>query len=169
MNKIHSLQTSAKSSLQSKITRYLIRGFLAFLLSGAMIFWLAGTLNYWQGWAYVVLNLTIIRFTMYLFRSRPELIMELQRPGPGIKKWDKVFYAFFVPANQAYAVIGPFDFGRYHCSDGFPGYLYLMGFIFYILSRIIKNWAMCVNPFFNSMVRIQKDRGQRVIQEEPYS
>lgn len=153
----------------AKITRYLFRGFLTFLLFGVMIFWLAGTLDYWQGWAFVILNMIIIGITMYIFRAHPELVMERQRPGPGVKKWDKIFYAFFVPANLAYVVIGPLDSGRYHWTDELPWYLYLTGFIIYILSHVIKNWAMYANPFFSSMVRIQKDRGQKVIQEGPYA
>lgn len=168
MRKKLSPPVSADPNRQSKIARYLIRGLITFLVFGALIFWLAGRLNYWQGWVFVVLNLIIIGITVYVFRTRPELIMERQKPGPGVKKWDKVFYAFFMPANLAYAVIGPLDSGRYHWTDGFPGYLYLVGFILYILSHIIKNWAMYVNPFFSSMVRIQKDRGHQVISTGPY-
>lgn len=154
---------------RAKIGRYLLRAFLSFLLFGSMIFFLAGTLDYWQGWAFVTLNISIIGITLYIFRENPELIMERQKPGPGVKKWDKVFYVFFVPANLAYVVIGPLDSGRYFWTPELPWYFYMLGFILYLLSHLIKNWAMYVNPFFSSMVRIQKERGQKVISEGPYA
>jgi protein-S-isoprenylcysteine O-methyltransferase Ste14 len=152
-----------------KIARYLLRTLLTFIIFGIMIFWLAGTVDYWQGWSYVILNMVIIMITIYLFRGNPELIMERQKPGPGVKKWDKVFYAFFIPANLAYVVIGSLDSGRYQWTTEFPWYLYLLGFLLYLLSHTIKNWAMYVNPFFSSMVRIQKERGQDVISKGPYA
>jgi hypothetical protein len=97
--------------------RYLIWGLFTFLFFGAMVFWLAGSLNYWQGWSYVTLNLAVIGFTVYIFRTRPELILERQKPGPGVKKSDKVFYAFFVPTYLAYVLIGVLDSGRFHWTD----------------------------------------------------
>lgn len=158
-----------QTRIKPKLTKYILRAIITFLLFGAMIFLLAGTVNYWQGWAYVVLNIIIIIITIYIFRDNPELVVERQKPGPGVKRWDKVFYAVFFPANLAYVVIGPLDTGRYFWTPELAWYWYLAGFIIYIISHIIKNWAMYANPFFSSMVRIQKDRGQKVIQEGPYA
>jgi protein-S-isoprenylcysteine O-methyltransferase Ste14 len=163
------MQIESKTENKTKINRYIIRAIVTFLIFGAVIFLLAGRLDYWQGWSYVLLNIVIIFLTIYIFRDNPELVMERQKPGPGVKWWDKVFYAFFLPANLAYVVIGPLDSGRYHWTSGFPWYGYVAGFLLYILSHIIKNWAMYVNPYFSSMVRIQKDRGQKVIQKGPYA
>lgn len=59
------------------------------------------------------------------------------------------------------------DVGRFQWS--YLNYYYLiLGYLLYIISCILINWAMMVNPHFEATVRIQKDREHKVITSGPY-
>ncbi len=44
----------------------------------------------------------------------------------------------------------------------------LVGFQLFIVSAVLIDWAMVTNPFFESTVRIQKDREHKVVTSGPY-
>jgi protein-S-isoprenylcysteine O-methyltransferase Ste14 len=44
-----------------------------------------------------------------------------------------------------------------------------VGLVFVIVSSVLLNWAMIVNPHFEPTVRIQKERDHKVITSGPYT
>jgi protein-S-isoprenylcysteine O-methyltransferase Ste14 len=59
------------------------------------------------------------------------------------------------------------DVGRYRWSQ--LGFLHAgLGFILFVVSSVLIVWAMVENPFFEPTVRIQGDRGHRVVSTGPY-
>jgi protein-S-isoprenylcysteine O-methyltransferase Ste14 len=64
-------------------------------------------------------------------------------------------------------MITGFDIGRFlwsHLSIDFV----VIGFVLYLFSSVLVVWAMIVNPFFESTVRIQQERAHTVITKGPY-
>ena len=58
------------------------------------------------------------------------------------------------------------DIGRFHWSDlGFD--FVMVGVVFAIAGAVLLDWAMTVNPYFEPTVRIQKERGHRVVTTGP--
>ena len=55
-----------------------------------------------------------------------------------------------------------------HCSDSVPRVVQLAGFGGLLGSFVLAQWASRANPFFSSVVRIQRERGHRVIATGPY-
>ena len=49
-----------------------------------------------------------------------------------------------------------------------PGWVMWAGMLSIMLSGALMVWAMKVNPFFSAIVRIQTDRGHRVVTTGPY-
>ena len=143
-------------------------GFFTLLLMIAMILILAGGINYWQGWVFGGVTAVILLVKSILFPDRSDLFQERIKPGPGTKWWDKVFYAFYIPAFFAVFIIGCLDGGRFGWTESLPVFVYISGYIMYIFSILIFLWAAQVNRFFSSVVRIQYDRGHEVIQTGPY-
>jgi len=143
-------------------------GFFTILLMTAMILIMGGRINYWQGWAFGGITLLLLLVKSIFFPSRSDLIEERIKPGPGTKWWDKVFYAFYIPAFFAIIIIGSLDGGRFGWTASLPGFVYISGYILYIFSILIFVWAQQINKFFSSVVRIQNDRGHEVIQTGPY-
>jgi protein-S-isoprenylcysteine O-methyltransferase Ste14 len=133
-----------------------------------MILILTGRINYWQGWVFGGVTALILLVKSILFSDRSDLFQERIKPGPGTKWWDKVFYAFFIPAFFAVFIIGCLDGGRFGWTASLPIFVYISGYIMYIFSISIFLWAQQINRFFSSVVRIQHDRGHEVIQTGPY-
>jgi protein-S-isoprenylcysteine O-methyltransferase Ste14 len=65
-------------------------------------------------------------------------------------------------------VIAGLDHGRFHWSDSVPIWLQWTALIAVAAGYAFCFWAMRVNRFFSSIVRIQNDRGQVVITTGPY-
>jgi protein-S-isoprenylcysteine O-methyltransferase Ste14 len=55
-----------------------------------------------------------------------------------------------------------------HWSDSVPLWLRVVVLVLFAIACVPIIWAMRVNRFFSSAVRIQFDRGQRVISGGPY-
>jgi protein-S-isoprenylcysteine O-methyltransferase Ste14 len=98
----------------------------------------------------------------------PALARERLRPGPGAR--ESLPIAAFVAGAiwVAHLALAGLDVGRLHWSDSVPPPLRLAGFITLILSLALGQWASRANPFFSSVVRIQSDRGHRLISTGPY-
>ncbi|MGA2171832.1 MAG: isoprenylcysteine carboxylmethyltransferase family protein [Sedimentisphaerales bacterium] len=149
--------------------RMVIRAFVGIVLAWVAVFVLAGRLNYWQGWLVIVMYLVLmVTFTARFAKNNKELIQERFKPGPGVKWWDKIFLALYVPLAVSIILIAALDAGRFHWSSELPIFLYPLAFVLTLLSYCGVLWAMLTNKFFSSRVRIQTDRGHYVITEGPY-
>lgn len=149
--------------------RLVIRGFIAFLLTIVLFFILAGRINYWQGWVYAATNVIILLISSTAFVNKADLVKERLKPEPGIKWWDKIlFYWLYTPIFFAVFIIACLDAGRFRWTTELPVSIYVVSYLVYFFSQFLHHWAMWVNPFYSSVVRIQKERGHEVIQSGPY-
>ena len=148
--------------------RIVIRSYVGVIVMIAILLALAGRIDYWQGWAFGLLSLCRMTVGVMLFRDNLELVFERTRPGPGTKGWDKVFHAIYTPANLALLIIAALDAGRFHWSSAPALPTFGLGLVVQVAGHALVLWSMRVNNFFSSTVRIQTDRGQRVVQDGPY-
>jgi len=58
--------------------------------------------------------------------------------------------------------------GRLHLGLNVPTRLRDAALVVFALSGSLQTWAMIANPFFSPVVRLQSDRGHRVIESGPY-
>jgi len=98
----------------------------------------------------------------------PELVHERLRPGPGAR--ESLFLATLIAAGIwfSHLLVAGLDVGRMHWSDSVPRALQLAGFVGLAGALALGQWASRANPFFSSVVRIQNERGHRVISTGPY-
>ncbi len=148
--------------------RRMFRLFLVFLFMMVIIFVSAGRLTYWQGWVYGGVSIILFVTSAPMFINKTDLIKERQRPGPGVKWWDKIFFALYVPGYIAVYIVGCLDAGRFGWSPQLPASVYAIGYTVLAASHFLVMWAMWTNRFFSSAVRIQTDRGHAVVQDGPY-
>jgi protein-S-isoprenylcysteine O-methyltransferase Ste14 len=87
--------------------------------------------------------------------------------GAGTKGWDKLWNAVFWPLMLSIPVVGGIDVVRLQWSR-MPTALFSVGAAIFGTGIAISAWAMSANPFFEGTVRIQKDRGHRVVSAGPY-
>jgi len=98
----------------------LVRGMLRFVAVLAAMFCLAGRLSYWQAWLYGASGLLFGLVVAILFARKPDVIEERVKPGPGMKWWDKVFFAFYIPSFLAILAVAALDAGRHHWTAPLP-------------------------------------------------
>jgi len=107
----------------------------------------------------------VIAFTMW---KDPALFEERARPGPGAKRWDRVWLVIYQLLSFATWIIAGLDIGRFHWADTVPLWLQIVGLAGLVASFGFAVWAMATNTFFSQVVRIQDDRGHRVVTSGPY-
>jgi protein-S-isoprenylcysteine O-methyltransferase Ste14 len=120
------------------------------------------------GWIYVGFLVATLAITLAcLLRWNPELITQRMRLGPGTKTWDFIWMVVFAPAMIAVFVVPVLE-ARQGVSDELgPGWL--LGVALFVTGWALVIWSMAVNPFFEKTVRIQTERGHRVVDAGPYA
>ncbi|HEY9733419.1 MAG TPA: isoprenylcysteine carboxylmethyltransferase family protein [Drouetiella sp.] len=97
----------------------------------------------------------------------PELIQERIKPkGKDKDPLGTVVLSIFFLAQLVIAVL---DCSKWHSSDNVPFLLKCFALIIQALGWAGLYWAMYVNKFFSSAIRMQEDRGQTVITAGPYA
>ena len=131
---------------------------------GAILFGSAGRLNLPFFWAYLgVVGATTM--TAYLIVDQ-DLIRERARPGPGGR--DRLTAHVGRLALLSHLLLAGLDAGRWHVGDTVPVALRIVGLGALGGGFCLSFWAMVINPFFSSIVRLQTERGHRVITDGPY-
>lgn len=140
-------------------------GALVFVaLLGKLLFGTAERTDLPAFWAYLgVWTATMIPAS---FLVDPSLARERALPGPGGQGYGMNF-VFAVLWVAQHAIAG-LDVGRYHWSDGVSPVLQAVGLVAVAGGLALAIWAMAVNRFFSSVIRIQTDRGHYVITDGPY-
>jgi protein-S-isoprenylcysteine O-methyltransferase Ste14 len=141
-----------------------VRTALFLLSAGAVLFASAGTFAIAAFWVYLTILAAIVIVSFVMLD--PELLHERMRPGGkplplGVMVATAVFAMHWVVAGL--------DVGRFHWSDTIPRALQIASFVIFVAANALAFWAMRVNRFFSSIVRIQSDRGQYVVTAGPYA
>src|SRR3954451_6799130 len=101
-------------------------------------------------------------------RKHPGLVRERLRPGPGAKQTLTRDMSLLLPPMASHYLIAALDLRRLHWTDTVPPRGQVAGLLGMALALLIASWATWVNPFFSSVVRIQRDRGHRLVTDGPY-
>jgi protein-S-isoprenylcysteine O-methyltransferase Ste14 len=83
------------------------------------------------------------------------------------KPFDKVFLATYMPFVVTQPAVAGMDAVRFHWSSLPFGCVYI-GAALYLLAMALIAWVLCTNPYAETSVRIQRDRGHTVITTGPY-
>src|SRR3974390_1074487 len=132
--------------------------------AAAALFASAGTFAIATFWVYLAILAAV--FVASFAILDPGLLRERMRPGG---KPPPLGLKLFTIVLLLHLVVAGFDRGRLHLSDGIPPWLQATGLAVVAAAYALVLWAMRVNRFFSSVVRIQFDRGQRVVTTGPYS
>jgi len=142
-------------------------GILIFFVLG--LFVPAGTWMWTRGWLFIlVIVAASILATSYLRRVNPDVIAARINRHKGAKGWDLILLAIYFPTVTAIPILAALDDGRFHWSD-LPWWGCVLGYTLFITGMAGLTWAESVNKFFEPTVRIQTDRGHRVVDNGPYA
>lgn len=133
------------------------------LLVAVILFGAAGRLDIPMFWAYVAIigAMSIAG----LLSIDEDLAQERMRPGGhpiGLR------LRLTLLLCVAHWAIAGLDRGRFHWSDTVPLTLRLAALIVFATGLSLVVWAMHVNRFFSSVIRIQRERGHVPVSGGPY-
>jgi protein-S-isoprenylcysteine O-methyltransferase Ste14 len=129
----------------------------------------AGQLHWVRGWIYMGLYVVGMSIAaVVIWRFNPSLIgARANWRHSDTKPFDKVFLALFLPVLVGQLVVAGLDAARYRWSS-LPAACLYTGSMLFVGAVSLMAWTLVVNPYAESTVRIQTDRGHRVITSGPY-
>lgn len=147
------------------MAKRLQRWALVTLIVAGLVFLLAGTLRDPWLWAYVGVCAAMAGYAMLGLDE--DLAKErFQPPTAGA---DRIAVGFLRALALVHIVIGSLDAGRWHLTAPLPATVRIAALIGMAIGLGMFYRAMHENRFFSAVVRIQSDRGHRVIETGPYS
>lgn len=159
-------------NLQSSVTkRFLLRTLLYLVFLGVILFGAAGTFAWPEAWIYLALSGAVsFGGGLWLARHDPGLLAErlgslIQRDQKG---WDKLFMSVMLALWVGWLVLIALDAKRYHWSD-VPLALQIAGFALICVGSYLVGLTFRENSYAAPVVKIQKERGHRVVTTGPYA
>jgi protein-S-isoprenylcysteine O-methyltransferase Ste14 len=149
-----------------------VGGFIVTALIAPLIILGAGGNWRWvEGWLFALwFDVMVLANMTYLFFKDPALLAERRkRPGSDNQQgWDAVMLSGIYVVALAWLVILPLDAARFHWSPPFPLWLKVAGGLLLLPALYLIQRATMENTYMSTLVRIQGDRGHRVVSTGVY-
>jgi protein-S-isoprenylcysteine O-methyltransferase Ste14 len=142
-------------------------GFLAVLAIALLL--PAGDIRWAKGWLFILVFLVLMALGIgYLWRTNPDIFVARSRIGAGTKSWDKLLVALVLASFLSLFVVAGLDAGRFRWSR-VPVPQIVLGYGLLCAGYVLSMWVYRVNRFAEPTVRIQTDRGHKVVDTGPYA
>ena len=142
-------------------------------LFAVALLWPAGNWLWPEAWAIIIIwSLFGVLLTSYLMRHDPALLTERLKLLPirkGQKTWDRVIMLLFVAAAIGLYIVPGFDVIRYQWSEPIPVWIRIFALALHLPCFILLAWVFRENKYLAQTVKIDKQRGHKVITTGPYS
>jgi protein-S-isoprenylcysteine O-methyltransferase Ste14 len=152
------------------IARLLLQNVMWTVGLGALLFLPAGTLHWPAAWLYVATTAVLgLAGGLWLTKVDPALLEERMRPmmQKGQPAADKKFMLVFGFAALAWFMVIGFD-RRWHWSE-MPMALQALGYVLLLAATAFMLRVVRENSFAAPVVKVQAERGHRVIDTGPYA
>jgi len=150
------------------LARGVARLVIAGVFLGVLLFWGAGTLTWPRGWLFLALMLgTLVVNLSVMFTKSPALLRERWKRQEGTKGFDKLFGVAYFLLILVFLTLAGIDSVRLRWTEMAESLIYV-GAALHLLGTVPVIWSLLANPHLETTVRIQTDRGHRVISDGPY-
>jgi protein-S-isoprenylcysteine O-methyltransferase Ste14 len=154
--------------MTEKILKRMLQVIFQIIIIAAILFISSGRLDWWMAWAYLGLFVAGVGVNMILIiRKNPELIEERSQIKANTKRWDFYLAGLLSLSSTVALLVSGLDI-RFEWSEEIPFVLQFVAVVLVVLGSVLGSWAIVSNPFFASTVRIQSERGHRVVSSGPY-
>lgn len=133
------------------------------------VFGAAGTTNWPRGWICLAAYFIGMSFAGLLVKAKNPGLLE-QRANwrrKDTQPFDKIFLISYLPLTFIQPAIAGLDAVRFRWTS-MPFATVYFGILLFVFALLMVTWTMVVNPFAESTVRIQSDRGHRTVTSGPY-
>ena len=131
---------------------------------------ITGRWDWWEAWVYaVVCILGFFISRLITGRRHPDLLAERGKSfeSSDAETWDKILS----PSLMVLGVMIPLTAGlemRFSPPSPFPLAIKILAALIIVFGYAIGAYAMAINRYFSGVVRIQEDRGHKVVNKGPY-
>jgi protein-S-isoprenylcysteine O-methyltransferase Ste14 len=153
---------------QSKAFCQAILSLIGFFSLLAVVMFVPAGIGWWKGWLFLaVFLLQVAIAAVYIWRTNPELFIARSKMQKGTKSWDRVLFYILQVFLLAEFPVAACEW-RYHWTS-VPVWIPIIGYVLFTAGMVGCFWVLSVNKFAEMTVRIQSERGHRVIDTGPYA
>jgi protein-S-isoprenylcysteine O-methyltransferase Ste14 len=151
-------------------SRLILQTGLFIIVLAALLFGAAGTIRWPAGWVFLAeMGITSLAIGFWLLRHDPALLKErfaspIQRAP---ERWDQFFMAAALVIWPAWVVLMALDCQRFHWSH-VPFAVRVVGAVAILVGMGVAFLAVRENTYLAPVVKIQSERGHKVIDTGPY-
>ncbi|OHD81284.1 MAG: hypothetical protein A3J97_00810 [Spirochaetes bacterium RIFOXYC1_FULL_54_7] len=130
----------------------------------------SGRWDWPEAWAYAGLTIGGFAFSRFLAARKDSSILAERAGSVGradAEPFDKVLLPVVALGGMALPLVCGLD-ERFDWSLHYTDSIKLVALGVFIWGLVFSSWALVVNPFFSGTVRIQTDRGHRLVTAGPY-
>jgi protein-S-isoprenylcysteine O-methyltransferase Ste14 len=151
------------------VARWVAREVSGTAMAGILLVVTSGRWDWAMAWALVgVYAATFVAQLVLLLPRHRELLAErASRMSRDTKSWDRILLPMYGMATLALLVVAGLDM-RFGWSNHLPVWVQSAGLGLALAGNGLVTWSMVANAFFAFSVRIQRERGQRVVTGGPY-
>ena len=147
--------------------RYGLQRFGLLAAFAAVMFSVAGRWDWWRGWAFVIAAGLFEALTLAILARRAPATLNARGKAHTMTAWfDWLFAPLWLALSFATAITAGLDVRR--GVTELPWTVFWVGVAVMAAASILGAWAMLENEHFEQFVRIQDDRGHRVVDTGPY-
>jgi protein-S-isoprenylcysteine O-methyltransferase Ste14 len=151
--------------------RLLVRLILLAAFGPVLLFLSAGDLGWTMGWVFAafMFSYTLVS-RLSLLKKNPSLITERTEAmkKENVEPWDRILVPLIgILLPVATVIVAGLDH-RFRWSPVFPAWVQAAAYVPIFLGGLLAQWAVMENAFFSAVVRIQEERGHKVVTTGPY-
>lgn len=131
----------------------------------------SGRWSWWQAWLMVAIFILTFIVSRILARQKtPDILKERADyyQHDNTQKWDKWLSPLVAFGNVFILLVAGLE-AKFHWSDGFSLPWELLGLFLILAGYLLSSYALIENSYFSGTVRIQEERGHKVISSGPYA
>lgn len=139
---------------------------LILLLVGTFL--VSGDLVWVQGWFYFFVSAIVQVADMWIVLGEEGLFEERTNPPKGGAACDQILARFMVIVGSLSTLLVAALDHRFGWSPPLGELVFAGGVVLFVVGAIVGVWALAVNRWFSAIVRLQTDRGHKVVSSGPY-
>ena len=150
--------------------RTLVRTIIIVVMFPLIPLIISGRWDWREAWVYALVSiLGFVVSRVWAARQHPDLLEERARSMDlkDAKPWDKVLAPMLTLGALLILIVAGLD-RLFAWTSPFMLSAKIVALIVIVLGYLLGSWALIENRFFSGVVRIQKDRGHRVVSTGPY-
>lgn len=155
--------------MKINVTQVIAQTLGLFILFALALFLPAGGVTWLAGWMFLILFFGFFTsVNIWLYKHNPGLLQERMSLGKSDQKgWDKVLFPLLLALPFAWLAFIALDAVRFHWSS-VTGWVQVIGAAILLFSFRLFFLTFRENSYLSTVVRIQEDRGHKVVSTGPY-